>query len=135
MEFTSKPYRMADVILEKHGREHSEILTCLEDLNPEENQRTRPEMTRLFRELFSIRRWNHAISVFDEPDLAGGKIDFMKGRVGVQVSFNHYLRVGTELLRFQSLSYSDQDKIDVGVYISVSEKLVSNWKESFMLRL
>ena len=55
----------------------------------------------------------------------------MKGRVGVQVSFNHYLRIGTELLRFQVLSYSDQDKIDVGIFISVTESLAKKWGESF----
>jgi hypothetical protein len=123
---------MAGIILEKYGRENAEILSSLEDLLPKEIQKNRPEMSKLFRDLFSLRRWDQDIDVFDEPDLASGKISFMKGRVGVQISFNHYLRIGTELLRFQALSYSSQNLIDVGVYISITEQLVQEWSEGFL---
>lgn len=132
MEFKKKSIRSALLLLEGHGRENSEILACLEDLSPQENQMTRPELTKLFRNLFALRRWDTGIDVFNESDVAGGKIDFMKGRVAVQVSFNHYLRIGTELLRFQAISYSDKNHIDLGVYITVTDKLVSKWGENFM---
>jgi len=131
MRFKVKPYRLADVILKKHGREHAEIITCLEDLSPAEGQRNRPEMSKLFKELFSLRRWNNGIEVFDQHDIATGKIDFMKGRIAIQVSFNHYLRIGTELLRFEAMSYSDQNRIDVGVYVTITEALVKKWANGF----
>jgi hypothetical protein len=131
MRFKVKPYRLADVILTKHGREHAEIITCLEDLSPVEGHRNRPEMSKLFKDLFSLRRWHYGIEVFDQPDIASGKIDFMKGRIAVQVSFNHYLRIGTELLRFETLSYSDQNRIDVGVYVTITKALVNNWDNGF----
>jgi len=131
MRFKATPYRLADVILEKHGREHAEIITCLEDLSPAEGQRNRPEMSKLFKEQFSMRRWDYGLEVFDQPGIASGKIDFMKGRIAVQVSFNHYLRIGTELLRFETLSYSDQNRIDVGVYVTITEALVKKWVKGF----
>jgi len=132
LKFITRGYRMGEHILEKYGRENAEILSSLEDLQPENIQKNRPEMSKLFKNLFSLRRWDLDIDAFDKPDLASGKISFMKGRVGVQVSFNHYLRIGTELLRFQALSFSDQNQIDVGVFISIAEELVKDWKEGFL---
>lgn len=132
LKFITRGYRMGKIILENYGRENAEILSSLEDLVPENHQKSRPEMSKLFRNLFSLRRWELDIGAFDKPDLASGKISFMKGRVGVQVSFNHYLRIGTELLRFQALSFSDQNQIDVGIFISITDELIQQWSEGFL---
>ena len=45
------------------------------------------------------------------------KLDFLKGRAGIEVEFGHSSNIGIDLLKFQTMSYSALDKIDVGIYI------------------
>jgi hypothetical protein len=45
------------------------------------------------------------------------KLDFIKERVGIEVAFSHASFIGIDLLKFQTMSYSALDKIDVGAYI------------------
>ena len=44
-------------------------------------------------------------------------MDFLKERVGNEVEFGHSSFIGNDLLKFQIGSYSELDKIDVGVYV------------------
>jgi len=48
--------------------------------------------------------------VFDEADELGAKMDFLKGRVGIEVGFGHASFLGIDLLKFQVSSYSALDK-------------------------
>lgn len=50
------------------------------------------------------------------------KIDYLKNRVGIEVAFSHSSFIGIDLLKFQILSYSNLDRIDVGVYITVTKE-------------
>jgi len=51
------------------------------------------------------------------------RLDFIKERVGIEVSFGHASFIGIDLLKFQTMSYSALDQIDVGVYIVASSNL------------
>jgi hypothetical protein len=52
----------------------------------------------------------------------GAKMDFLKGRVGIEVGFRHASFIGIDLLKFQVSSYSALDKIDVGVYVVTTSR-------------
>ena len=58
------------------------------------------------------------------------RMDFMKGRVGIEVEFGHSSFLGIDLLKFQVASYSGLDKIDVGVYMLLQENFKELWKMS-----
>ena len=131
MKYVLKSYRMATEILRTHEREYSDIMSILDESTIDMTEPTRPQMTSLFKNLFSLSRWDCSVDVSDEHEVASGKMTFMRGRVGVQVSFTHYLFIGTELLRFQMLSFSDQDLLDAGVYISITDALSKLWGKPF----
>jgi len=57
------------------------------------------------------------------------KIDFIKERVGVEVSFSHHSFLGIDLLKFQVMSYSALDNIDVGVYIVATSGFLKRMKD------
>jgi len=50
-----------------------------------------------------------------------------RGRV--EVSFGHASFIGIDLLKFQTMSYSALDQIDVGVYIVACSSLLRRMKE------
>jgi len=62
-------------------------------------------------------------------------IDFLKERIGVEVEFGHSSFLGIDLLKFQTLSYSNLDKIDVGVYVMVTgnyqKKLIEEYRQTW----
>ena len=74
----------------------------------------------------------------DREDLEiQAKLDFMKDRIGVEVEFGHSSYIGIDLLKFQTMSFSGLDKIDLGVYIVTTqgfqrrmEKLGRKWDGS-----
>lgn len=47
-------------------------------------------------------------------------MDFLKARVGIEVGFGHASFLGIDLLKFQTASYSAQNKIDVGIYVATT---------------
>jgi hypothetical protein len=59
----------------------------------------------------------------------------LKGRIGIEVEFGHSSFIGIDLLKFQTLSYSNLDRIDVGVYIvstiGLSKRLCSLYKQKW----
>lgn len=73
--------------------------------------------------------------IIAEPKDPSARIDFMKGRIGIEVGFGHSSFIGIDLLKFQTLSYSNLDKIDVGVYIVVTsgfrKRLCSEYKQKW----
>jgi len=74
----------------------------------------------------------------DREDLEiEAKLDFLKDRVGVEVEFGNSSYIGIDLLKFQTMSFSGLDKIDLGVYIVADrgfqqrmEKLGKKWDGS-----
>lgn len=136
LKFVSYSYRFADEVLNSHLAVRKEIEHIIASIDspvagPEAGDRpgagakpqVRPELTKLFEEEFAKRGWDRQYRNFDDPDSPMAKIDFMKSRVGVQVAFSHGSFLGMDLLKFQILSFADQDKIEVGVYIVPTKEL------------
>ena len=55
------------------------------------------------------------------------KVDFMKGRIAVEVAFSHSDFLANDMLKFQMLSYAHLDKIDVGVHVVITKELMENY--------
>ena len=62
--------------------------------------------------------WQSNYRVLTERALT---IDFLKGRVGVEVQFGNAARIYHDLLKLQALSYSHRDLIDVGVVVVTNQ--------------
>lgn len=63
-----------------------------------------------------------------EPEDPSAKMDFLKGRVGIEVGFGHSSFIGIDLLKFQVASYSGLNRIDVGVYIVTTRNFQKQMK-------
>ena len=92
---------------------------------------SRPRFNKLLDERFVAHGWRSQPAVFDEADELGAKMDFLKGRVGIEVGFGHASFLGIDLLKFQVSSYSALDKIDVGVYIVTTAAFQKRMKNEF----
>ena len=112
-----------------------EVEGILSDLNP--GPISRPEFNLLLNTQFVAKGWQSQPPVFDDPGDPAAKMDFLKGRVGIEVGFGHASFLGIDLLKFQVSSYSALDKIDVGIYIATTSafqramlKQGKNWEGS-----
>lgn len=65
--------------------------------------------------------------MFDEPDDTSAKMDFLKERIVIEVAFGHSSFIGIDLLKFQVVSYSSLDKIDVGIYVVITKRFKNKW--------
>lgn len=120
MRFQTFSYRFAEQVLNsKLGtkREIEEIIGSIKPIGY-----SRPELNEIFEREFVARDWRKQPQVFEEITDITAKIDFLKDRVGIEVAFSHSSFIGIDLLKFQTLSYSNLDKIDVGVYITVTKQ-------------
>lgn len=119
MNFTTYSYRFAEEVLNSKLSTKKEIEDIISSINIPNDQVSRPRLNAEFKKEFLKRGWQGEVRLFEEPKEPMAKIDFLKERVGVEVSFSHASFIGIDLLKFQTLSYSnpDLDKIDVGVYI------------------
>jgi hypothetical protein len=52
-----------------------------------------------------------------------------KERIGSEVAFSHASFIGIDLPKFQTMSYSALDKIDVGVYVVATSAFLKRMKE------
>ncbi len=134
MRFRSWSYRFAEEVLNSKlpmKRELEEIINSIH-LKPAEI--TRPKLNEEFKKEFLARSWMNQPSVFGDPKDPQAKIDFLKERIGVEVEFGHSSFLGIDLLKFQTLSYSNLDKIDVGVYLmatnSYQKKLIEDYNQT-----
>ena len=135
MRFQTFSYRFAEQVLNSKLTTKKEIEEIISAIEPKGY--SRPELNAIFEKEFVERNWEKQPLVFDEPDLSA-RIDFLKDRVGVEVAFTHSSFIGIDLLKFQILSYSNLDKVDVGVYVvatnvfkkTQSEKYTKNWNGS-----
>jgi hypothetical protein len=92
---------------------------------------SRPRFNQVLEELFVNKGWENQPAVFDEPGDPSAKMDFLKDRVGVEVSFGHSSFIGIDLLKFQVSSYSGLDKIDVGVYVVTTKEFQKKMKNEY----
>jgi len=134
MKFKTWSYRFAEQVLNSKLRIRKEIEQIIESIDIPSNQLTRPNVNKIFREKFLQLGWEEQPKVAEKEDIEA-KLDFFKERVGVEVAFSHSSFLGIDLLKFQTMSYSNLDKIDVGVYIAVTsaflKKLIKEYKQKW----
>ena len=118
MRFQTFSYRFAEQVLNSKLATKKEIEEIMTLIKPKGF--SRPELNEIFEREFMERGWQKQPQVFEEITDIAAKIDYLKDRVGVEVAFSHSSFIGIDLLKFQALSYSNLDKIDVGIYITVT---------------
>jgi hypothetical protein len=109
----------------------SEILDSIAAIKIPHDGLSRPQLNEEFESQLVGKGWQRQPRVAgDREDLdIEAKLDFLKGRVGVEVEFGHSSNVGIDLLKFQTMSYSALNAIDVGVYIVVKSDFKQQMKE------
>lgn len=117
MNFKTYSYRFAEQVLNSKLSLKKEIENIITNLKPKKENLTRPALNQLFKEKFLEKNWKDQPIIFEDPKDPGARLDFLKERIGIEVGFGHSSFIGIDLLKFQTLSYSNLDKIDVGVYI------------------
>lgn len=101
----------------------NELDSIIQDVTLPKEEYKRKALNIGFSQSFVKRGWEEQFAVFNDDDVEAeeetplAKIDFIKDRVGVEVAFSHASFIGIDLLKFQTLSYSNLNKIDLGVYI------------------
>jgi len=120
MRFKTFNYRFAEQMLNSKLSTKREIEEMIHSIRS--GGYSRPELSRIFQEGFPNRGWTKQPKLFEEITDIAAKIDFLKDRVGVEVAFSHSSFIGIDLLKLQAPSYSNLDKIDVGVYIAVTQE-------------
>ncbi len=115
-------FRFAEQVLNARLALKQEIESVLLDPSIDIRMLSRPHFNRLLDELFRDRGWQPQPQVFPESKDPSARMDFLKDRVGVEVSFGHGSYMGIDLLKFQVSSYSALDQIDVGVYITTTRR-------------
>jgi len=120
MRFQTFSYRFAEQVLNSKLGTKREIEDVISSIRP--RGYSRPELNEAFRAKFLKGHWMEQPQVFEKVTDITAKIDYLKDRVGVEVAFSHSSFIGIDLLKFQTLSYSNLDKIDVGVYITMTRE-------------
>lgn len=94
---------------------------------------SRPALNKVIERTLTEKGWSRQPLVSEEEIEA--RLDFQKDRVGVEVAFSHSSFIGIDLLKFQTMSYSGLDRIDVGVYVVVTSnflnKLVRQYRQKW----
>jgi hypothetical protein len=129
MQYQAWSYRFAEQVLNSRLALRKEIEDIIRDVELPPDEYKREELNDRFLGEFEAHGWKKQPRVFaredvdDEAEVPLTKIDFLKERTGVEVQFGHSSFIGIDLLKFQTLSYANLDKIDVGVYIVVTNAL------------
>lgn len=140
MRFRSYSYRFAEEVLNGKMPIKKEIENIIQSIDwkdvIEDSKKksksksgkinVRGTLNKFFEEEFLKRGWRGGLGgvpVFGNKESPRTKVDFLKERVAVEVAFVHADFLGNDLLKFQMMSYSHLDKIDVGVYIVVTNEL------------
>lgn len=130
MKFVTWSYRYAEQILNSKLALRKEIEDALTAVDLTQNGLKRPEMNVEIEKQLVARGWSKQPRVAgDREDLEiEAKLDFLKERVGIEVAFSHASFIGIDLLKFQTMSYSALDQIDVGVYVVATTNLLKHMK-------
>ncbi len=124
-------YRFAEQVLNSRLVIKQEIEDIIADPGIVVSSLSRPAFNTVLKDLFIGKGWESQPPVFDEPGDPSAKMDFLKDRVGVEVGFGHASFIGIDLLKFQVASYSNLDKIDVGVYIVTTLNFQKQMKRNY----
>jgi hypothetical protein len=110
-------YRFAEQVLNSRLALKNECEGILTDSTLPMEKLSRPVFNSELDTRFVAKGWESQPAVFGEPDQPMARMDFLKDRVGVEVEFGHSSFIGIDMLKFQIGSYSELDKIDVGIYV------------------
>lgn len=130
MNFKTWSYRFAEQVLNSKLHLKKEIEDIIQSLPSDVKGLTRPRLNQIFKEKFLEMSWKSQPALFEEAEEIGAKLDFLKEKIGVEVAFSHASFIGIDLLKFQTLSYSNLDKIDAGVYILITKNFQKKLAES-----
>lgn len=123
-------YRFAEQVLNSSLAIKNEVeQVLLDDIDVREL--SRPKFNKILEQRFVHHGWQSQPAVFDDPGDPGAKMDFLKGRVGIEVGFGHASFLGIDLLKFQVASYAALNKIDVGVYVVTTGNFQKVLKSEF----
>jgi len=135
LRFRSWSYRFAEQIFNSKFSTKKEIESIIESITLTPEGLSRPRLNDTFRKEFLKREWEEQPRMFDKVKEAFARIDFLKDRIGVEVAFSHESFIGIDLLKFQTLSYSYLNKIDLGVYVAVTRDfrrvLIKKYKQKW----
>jgi len=135
MNYKIYSYRFAEQVLNSKLSIKNEILKVINSIKLKPNELTRPNLNAEFRKRFLEKNWKDQPMIFEDVKDPSARLDFLKEKVGIEVAFSHSSFLGIDLLKFQTLSYSNLDKIDVGVYIAVTNsylrKLTKEYKQKW----
>jgi len=131
MRFVSWSYRYAEQILNSKLALRKEIEEAIAGVSVPPNGFSRPQLNSEIEKQLVAKGWSKQPRVVGErEDLEiEAKIDFIKERVGVEVAFSHNSFIGIDLLKFQTMSYSALDQIDIGVYIVATSAFLKRMKD------
>ena len=144
MQFITWSYRYAEQILNSKLTTKKEIEEIIRSVKLEDainaapktlgaekvSKGLRPQLNILFDNEFRKRNWERQSKVFGDKEELESKIDFLKDRVGIEVAFTHRSYLGIDLLKFQTMSYSYLDSIDVGVYLVMTNVLMEKYPKA-----
>lgn len=135
MRFRTYSYRFAEQVLNSKLELKKEIEDIIGSIEIKPKAFSHPQLNQIVEKKFTENGWEPQPPVFNEPKDPSARIDFLKGRIGIEVGFGHASFIGIDLLKFQTLSYSNLDKIDIGVYIVITKefrkKLCSVYKQKW----
>lgn len=119
MRFKTYSFRYAEQILNSNLSIKKEILDVIESIKLNKFTPSRQNLNKIFEDELIQLGWDNQPVIFEDRKDPSAKLDFIKNRVGMEVQFGHPSFLGIDLLKFQTLSYSNPnlDKIDVGVYV------------------
>ena len=115
-------YRFAEQVLNSKLSIKDEYENIISNPTDDLSILSRPKFNEILKDKFSEKGWEVEPNVFDDSDAANAKMDFLKDRIGIEVGFGHPSFIGIDLLKFQVSSYSELNKIDVGVYVVTTSK-------------
>ena len=129
-------YRFAEQVLNSKLSLKQECESILTDPTLSLSELSRPNFNQELDNRFVEKGWESQPAVFGDPDQPMARMDFLKDRVGIEVEFGHSSFIGIDMLKFQIGSYSELDKIDVGIYIvttnnfqkRMTSEVGQNWK-------
>ncbi|MDV3244800.1 MAG: hypothetical protein LYZ66_06480 [Nitrososphaerales archaeon] len=116
-------YRFAEQVLNSKLDLKKEVEDLVESIDLPGAALSRPNLNKEFEKRFLARGWAAQPLVMEEEIEA--KLDFQKDRIGVEVAFSHSSFIGIDLLKFQTMSYSGLDRIDVGIYVVVTSRFLN----------
>lgn len=135
MRFEEYSYRFAEQVLNSKLRIKNEIESIISSIDINSINLSRPELNKEFENRFIEKGWESQPQVIKNEKGISAKLDFFKDRVGIEVQLGHSSFIGIDLLKFQTMSYSNLDEIDIGVYIvatnTFKRKMIRDFKQKW----